>query len=508
MKKEGYKSFLKSLPIDTRIIIDYAISIYKDLEEQEMFISNKTQKIDKVDKAYLSILLSLLTVNTTAKKYLQDNSVDRETLLEFIEAYNKNILITLEMKIIPEEEKNRIFNEAFFFLKNLTQNEEISRFLTPEKLTYMILKNNENSNVIDEFYKETYTDIETAKEHKSFIGLEKADDNIELYYQEEFNEIEEVETSKETETLPKKENVMFNDFGNNISNQKKLTTAIDRNQELRNIQIALMTPSRKGVILVGEPGVGKRTIVESLAKNINEGNVPQGLKDKEIIEIEIASLLAGTTYRGDFEERVKTILDTARDNENIILFINDIHKGINNSEEENKLDFVSMLNTYLSKGEISVIATTTKEAYNNIILPNNISNKLWKITVEEPSIEVVEEILHNCVDKIGKITGISFPIDETRDYIIKEIVDISSKEKRGYFSSGNNPLLAKGILERTFAIASINNHKKVELTDLIEAIETDETLSKDSREKKAKSISQNQIPARNQNNIIKLQLIK
>ena len=506
MKKEGYKAFLTSLPIDTRIVIDYAISIYKDLEEKEMFAKDEERNLNKVDKAYLSILLSLLTVNTTAKKYLQENSVDRETLLEFIESNNKKIFVTIDMKIIPETEKTKMFNEAFFFLKHLIKNEKEGRFLTPERLTYLILKNDYYSNIINEFYKETYAAIESAKEHKSFIGLEKEDYLEELDTQEE---VEEIKDEQEEPTIVKNETTdVFEDFGHSISKQKSLKNAIDRNQELRNIQIALMTPSRKGVILVGEPGVGKRTIVESLAKNINEGNIPQGLKRKEIIEIEVPSLLAGTTYRGDFEERVKKILDTARDNESIILFINDIHKGINNTEEENKLDFVSMLNSYLSKGEISVIATTSKDAYSNIILPNNISNKLWKITVEEPNIEVVEEILHSCVADIEKITGIAFPEDEVKDYMIKEIVDISSKEKRGYFASGNNPLLAKGILERTFAIASINNHEKVELTDLIEAIETDETLSKDAREKKAKSLSQSRIPQKLKSNIIKLQLIK
>ena len=94
MKKEGYKAFLTSLPIDTRIVIDYAISIYKDLEEKEMFAKDEERNLNKVDKAYLSILLSLLTVNTTAKKYLQENSVDRETLLEFIESNNKKIFVT------------------------------------------------------------------------------------------------------------------------------------------------------------------------------------------------------------------------------------------------------------------------------------------------------------------------------------------------------------------------------------------------------------------------------
>lgn len=499
MKTIRYKQFISCLPVDTKTVIDYSFSMFKDIEKKDIYINKNKQKIKEIDKAYLSLFLAFLTINTDIKKYFYENAVDRDIVLEFLENYNDKLIFPIEMKPIYEDEKEKIFLEQFSFLEKLV---ETKNKITIEKLANYVFSNNDISKILDIFFKETYKDIENAREHKSIKGLRNNEEKvIELKNNSETSiaSKKEIEIEKETTILDK--------YGISYNKKYDLHQAISREQEIRNIQIALMTPSKRSVVLVGPPGVGKRTIVESLAKNIKEEtNIPDSFKDKKIIEIDISSIIAGTSFRGQFEERVKEILDEAKNNNNIILFINDIHKGINAGEEENRIDFVSMLNNYLSRGELSLIATTTKEAYENIILPNNISNKLWKITVDEPTIDVVEEILYSCIPEMSEITKVKFPNDENGRFMIKIIAQTTSKEKRGYFSSGNNPDLAKGILERTFAIASINNHKSVEKEDLIEAIETDESISKEAREKQANILRQT-IP-KIENNIIKLKLIK
>lgn len=512
MKNTQYRQFINTLPVDTKTIIEYSISVFKDLENKKLVVSEKDDSnftkftpLTETDKAFLAIFISLLTVNSSAKEFMNANNVNRDTLLEFLENANDHFILPIGMKQLPEEEKEKTYSSKFYFLKTLLHDENLeTERLSPEVLTYLILNNNKISSVIDKFYSQTYKGITSSSEHRSFIELSK-----------EFS-IHEKNNREKEESKPNKKiarNGLIDEIGVNISKKRNLPKAIGRNNEMRNIQIALKTPSKKGVILVGEAGVGKRAIVEGLARDIRDGNVPEGLKDKEIIEIDLASLVAGTSYRGQFEERVKTILNEAKEDPNIILFIDGIHNGINGSEEESKLDFVSMLSGYLARGEISVIATTNKDAFVNIFLPNeNISARLWKISVEEPTPEVVEEILYSSIDEISQITGVRFPEDtDRREFMIKSIVDITSKEKRGYFASGNNPDLARGILERTFAIASINEHSEVEEIDLVEAIQTDETLSKDAREKQANRIRQS-IPKKNddgqKSNIISIQLLK
>lgn len=488
MKSTQYKNFIKTLPVDTRTIVEYAISIFKDLETKKIIISKKDDTnftkfstLTEIDKAFLAIFISLLTVSNEAKVVFGQNGVNRDTVLEFLEKSNEKVVIPLSISQLSEEEKEKIYCSRFYFLNTILNDENIkTETLTPEMLAYLILNNNEITSIFDIFYNQTYKNIEKAQEHESFKELSKRFLQI---YKVPLKMPEKIsqESKEDRETL--------DEYGINISMQDNLHPSIGRENELRNIQIALKTPSKRGVILVGEPGVGKRNIVEGLALKIKNKDVPIGLQNKEIIEIDLATLIAGTSYRGQFEERVKKILNEAKNNSNIILFIDGIQNGIS-GEENNKLDFVSMLSGYLARGEISVIATTTKDAYTNIFLPNEIiSSRLWKISIEEPSLEIVEQILYECLDELIEKTGVSFPNDnERKSFLIKSIVEITSKEKRGYFAYGNNPDLARGILERTFAIASINDHNEVEEIDLVEALQTDETLSKDARERQAAKI--------------------
>lgn len=495
MKHTKYKQFINTIPIETKTIIEYALLFYKTLEKEQLFIDEKDvssfvsfKSLSELDKAFLAIFVSLLTVNTNVKKTLNSSNVDIDKLLEFIADCNKEYTLLEEVSDLSEEEKEKIYCSRFYFLNSLLHDQNIDvKDLTPESLAYLILEGNHLSSIIERFYLHSFDEAGSLDKHQSYIKLKEL-----------------VEDSKKVFN----DKTYLDEYGVNLSRKEHLQRAIGRDAEIRNIEIALLTPSKKGSILVGNPGVGKRTIVEGLARKIKEGDVPLELRNKEIIEIDLATIVAGTSYRGQLEERVKRILDEARDNSNVILFINGIHNGMASSEESNRIDFISVLGNYLSRGEISVIATTTEEDYFKVVLPNdNISSKLNKITVGEPSKKVIEEILYDSIDEISRLTKVSMPInDGVRELIINTIVSITSKDKRGYFSTRSNPDLARNLLERTFAIASINNHDEICLDDLIESVESDESLSKDARNREVtrlREVFNNSTRVLRKSNIIK-----
>ena len=162
------------------------------------------------------------------------------------------------------------------------------------------------------------------------------------------------------------ENVLLK-YGRNINDDvknRKIDPIIGRDEEIRSITRILSRKTKNNPVLIGEPGVGKTAIVEGLAQRIVKGDVPESLKNKTIWELNMASLIAGAKYRGEFEERLKKVLDEVKKSEgNLIMFIDEIHLIVGTGAVDGAMDTGNILKPMLARGEIHVIGATTLNEY-------------------------------------------------------------------------------------------------------------------------------------------------
>ncbi len=200
-------------------------------------------------------------------------------------------------------------------------------------------------------------------------------------------------------------------FGRNINEQVKkgkIDPVIGRDEEIRRIIKILSRRTKNNPVLIGEPGVGKTAIVEGLATRIVEKDVPLGLKDKIIYELDLAALVAGAKYRGEFEERLKAVLNKVKQSEgNIILFIDEIHMIVGAGKTEGAMDASNMLKPMLARGELHCIGATTLNEYRLYIEKDNaLERRLQKIMITEPSIEDTISILRGLKEKFETHHGV------------------------------------------------------------------------------------------------------
>ena len=189
----------------------------------------------------------------------------------------------------------------------------------------------------------------------------------------------------------------------------KIDPVIGRDEEIRSITRVLSRKTKNNPVLIGEPGVGKTAIVEGLALRILKGDVPSSLKDKTIWELDMAALVAGAKYRGEFEERLKKVLNEIKKSEgDIIMFIDEIHMIVGTGATEGAMDTSNILKPMLARGEIHVIGATTLNEYRKYIEKDGaLERRFQKIKVEEPNVEDTITILRGLKDRFEIHHGVS-----------------------------------------------------------------------------------------------------
>src|ERR687889_566792 len=192
-------------------------------------------------------------------------------------------------------------------------------------------------------------------------------------------------------------------YGRNLTayaEEDKLDPVIGRGQEIARIMQILVRRTKNNPVIIGEPGVGKTAIVEGLAEEIAEGKVPEILGDKEVYTLDLGALVAGSKYRGEFEERLKKIMKEITDHGDIILFIDEIHNLVGAGAAEGAIDAASILKPALARGEIQVIGATTIDEYRKYVEKDKaLERRFQTIQVGEPSVEETELILKGLREK-------------------------------------------------------------------------------------------------------------
>jgi ATP-dependent Clp protease ATP-binding subunit ClpB len=188
----------------------------------------------------------------------------------------------------------------------------------------------------------------------------------------------------------------------------KIDPVIGRDEEIRRVIEILSRKTKNNPVLIGEPGVGKTAIVEGLAWRIMKGDVPLGLKDKRLIELDMGSLIAGAKYRGEFEERLKGVLNQVKKaNGGIILFIDEIHNLVGAGKTEGSMDAANLLKPMLARGELKCIGATTFDEYRQYIEKDAaLERRFQKIQVLEPSVEDTISILRGLKDRFESHHGV------------------------------------------------------------------------------------------------------
>ncbi|MFZ1374647.1 MAG: ATP-dependent Clp protease ATP-binding subunit [Nostocoides sp.] len=197
--------------------------------------------------------------------------------------------------------------------------------------------------------------------------------------------------------------LVLDQFGRNLTQaarESKLDPVIGRQKEIERVMQVLSRRTKNNPVLIGEPGVGKTAVVEGLAQDIVRGEVPETLKDKQLYTLDLGSLVAGSRYRGDFEERLKKVLKEIRTRGDIILFIDEIHTLVGAGAAEGAIDAASILKPMLARGELQTIGATTLDEYRKYIEKDSaLERRFQPIQVAEPTLSHTIEILKGLRDR-------------------------------------------------------------------------------------------------------------
>jgi ATP-dependent Clp protease ATP-binding subunit ClpC len=423
------------------------------------------------------ILLALLKEKTIVYKFFEEENLDINSFIIEIESYlmkgNIEIITKEEIKLSPRAKQ--VVELSYNAFKEMQ-----SSYLGPEHLLIGLLREAEGiafiylakrSVSINNFLQFLQKEMPEKKENYK-------EDNVNNFFSSFF---EGSSLDMKDKHSAKKD--IFEQFGRDLTKlaqENKLDPVIGREKEIKRILRILSRRTKNNPVLIGDPGVGKTAIVEGLAQEIVNEEVPENLIGKKVIELQLSSIIAGTRFRGDFEDRFKRLLEEAtKKDSNIILFIDELHTIVGaGAVGDNSLDAANILKPALARGEMQCIGATTIDEYRKYIEKDAaLERRFQKIDVSEPSKKETLNILKGLRDKYEAFHRVD--IDED---IIEYAVEMSSR----YISDRFLPDKAIDIIDEAAAMVRLNS---ISLPDNIKRIQKELLLIK--KEEKSSVKNQN-----------------
>ncbi len=245
-----------------------------------------------------------------------------------------------------------------------------------------------------------------------------------------------------------------------LAREGKLDPVVERDAEIERVVQILLRRSKNNPCLIGEAGVGKTAVVEGFAQKITSGSVPDELLDKRVFSVDLAACLSGAKYRGDFEERLKSILDEAASNPNVILFIDEIHMIVGTGAAEGAIDAASILKPQLARGKITLIGATTTDEYRRIIEKDSaLERRFQPVCVEQPNLRQTVRILNGLRPRLE---------DHHRAIITDRAIEAAVKLSERYINDRKLPDKAIDLLDE--AAANARTRRIIEKPTLFRAV--------------------------------------
>jgi ATP-dependent Clp protease ATP-binding subunit ClpC len=347
----------------------------------------------------------------TAVKILQALNVDlyelrKEVELAVKDKTGKNIANINSLPLTRQAEK--VIRVTVLEAKALK-----SPTVETEHLMLSILKNKEN--VCTQILQQFDVDYDTFKNELGFVKSADPKAEFDDPGEEEFEDERKSFASKSKQTNTKSKTPVLDNFGRDITKLAEsgsLDPIVGREQEIERVSQILSRRKKNNPILIGEPGVGKTAIVEGLALRIVQRKVSRVLFDKRVVSLDLAALVAGTKYRGQFEERMKAIMNELEKNRDVILFIDEIHTIVGAGGASGSLDASNIFKPALARGELQCIGASTLDEYRMYIEKDGaLDRRFQKVMVEPPTVDETIQILNNIKPRYEEYHNVSYSQD-------------------------------------------------------------------------------------------------
>jgi ATP-dependent Clp protease ATP-binding subunit ClpC len=387
--------------------------------------------------------------NNEGTKILKKLDIDLDKL---------HTLIELKIGINEDEEPSKIK------VKNISLDNETEE---------IIKKAGEECEKLGDDYINTHHIILSLLNGNNFITkiIEKMGVNYKKYSKEIQNSFGNMDDDDIEEEKPRKKyrgnsaTPILDNFSTDVTKnaeEGKIDPVIGRKDEIQRVAQILSRKKKNNPVLIGDPGVGKTTIIEGLALMIKQGEAPRTLLDKRVVLLDLTSMVAGTKYRGQFEERIKGIMDEVKQVDDVILFIDELHTLIGTGASAGSMDAANAFKPALARGEIQIIGATTLDEYReNIEKDGALDRRFQKVIVNPPSLDETREILEKIAESYETYHKVYYP---------PETIDECVKLADRYITDREFPDKAIDIMDEVGARSQVNLQPPQEIKDMEEKV--------------------------------------
>ncbi len=270
---------------------------------------------------------------------------------------------------------------------------------------------------------------------------------------------------KKGERSAKRRLKYLNEFGTNLTKRAqegKIDRILGRDREIDRVVQILNRRTKNNPVLIGEPGVGKTAVAQGLANKIVEGEVPEKLRNMQVWQLDLPAMVAGTQFRGQFESRIKGVINEAIKEENVILVIDELHTIIGAGDSEGSTNAANILKPALARGELRIIGSTTTGEYKKIEKDSALERRFQKVMLDEPSVEDAIEILKGIKDYYEKHHNVSYS---------DEVIEFAVKASKRYITDRYLPDKAIDLIDEAGSRANLANVKLVKLAETREKLD-------------------------------------